>query len=71
MTIYECPINGTATAQRINDQPEWLHADPEIHVSDELLEDAQDVKWISQRYSIDEPCPHGQFVHHARLRGQA
>lgn len=74
-----CPITGTAEVQRTHvatpDQDElyWLRADPEVHVSGELLAkiDPDGKAFLLGRYEVGEPCPHQTDVFHARLREDA
>jgi hypothetical protein len=67
MSIYDCPVKGEAQVQRINDAPAWLRSDPEVHITDELLEDCDAMSFVSERYEVAEPCPYARGLHHARL----
>lgn len=66
--IYDCPVRGTAEVRRVNGAPEWVTSDPEVHIMNELLEDADAMAFLTERYGVQEPCPFDSSVTHARLK---
>jgi hypothetical protein len=72
--MNRCGIDGTAEITEVagfdRSKPEyiWSRADPAIHVASELLDNEQARAFISERYAIEEPCPHQPGAVHARRR---
>jgi hypothetical protein len=69
--VSDCPITGTAIVQRRDHGlPYWLRADPEIHIIQEVIDeaDADGLAFLTAKYEIGEQCPHLQGCRHARLR---
>lgn len=78
MTAPRCPITGDAQITRTlgtlgqPDQLTWDRADPEIHVTVELLDEISDEgrAFLEAAYELGEPCPYPDQPNtvHARLR---
>ena len=64
-----CPITGDALIEDRAGEPHWIRTDPEIHVSQELLDNADDrgLAFLAATYEIGEPCPEQPDTRHARL----
>lgn len=75
MSIAYCVIKGDAAITTIyNDDRtvqrlEWLKADPAIHVTKELLEQADPagLRFLKAKYALGEECPFDRTCVHARL----
>lgn len=73
----DCPITGDAVVTRTvipggPDRLEWTHADPETHISDDVLAvlDDHGRAFLDERYEVGELCPdpNRRGCRHARLR---
>jgi hypothetical protein len=47
-----CPITGTAIVELVDNRPSWHLAEPEVHISDELLQSPRARAFIEGRYAI-------------------
>jgi hypothetical protein len=71
--MTECPITGDAEVERVHgttDQLQWTRADPETHVSTELLDqlDPAGMQFLLAKYKLGDPCPHWPRTRHAYRR---
>lgn len=73
----DCPIAGDAVVNRTivpggDDRFEWAHADPETHISDDVVAvlDDRGRAFLEERYELGERCPdpNRRGCRHARLR---
>lgn len=70
-----CPITGDAVVSRVidinrGDYLRWDRADPETHVTEELLAELDETgrAFLEAMYEVGEPCPEAPSTRHARRR---